>query len=1015
MGRGTRVTLLVALVALVAPAVGGVVVANPTTAGVDATETTAATAPNATVSVERVDTNEIRVNVTFVNETRNESAFTVKVTDTGVSKNVTFRSKRNGSSHVQTLAVTELTDPNTTTDLSSATVAVEENGSVLDDSPVNLQYADLSEVSQAFDDDVVRISNVSLRGFQPESSVGLAVGNESVRATYEGGETEALVLDEATLSNLSRDVLFGDALVAVEVKDGPGNVTTTATSVNVQRAAVDATRLVLRDDSLSVENPLVGVLDANRYALDLTTTDPAGRYVDVVAASGTTVPLPDDAIGATLNVTLDVDDSTQQRVLDDWSGDYADRSVNVTVDGSYVRVPSGFEADAILYEGADGLERVALNALAEGNQRYDLADNATVPVGATVVLTAGGDVYTGTTGESDGGSTENDSEATTDGESSGDTGESSGFLPYSLGSTAIIVVVALLVGALYAVGLAALRSFLDSSVEGARPTDVAGAVFVLGVGFLLSAVVGVIIIVFLTNKNMLPAAVIGGVFGMIGSWPTAQALTTAGFWGKTTQRRRSAGRNDSPVPVTVQVVTEDNRRVNEPVELTARSTARTDDVSESTSTGRAKLQLKPGTWTITAALPNQEFETTLEIESGHARSEQARIVCERPKIAVKLSDGTDGNPLSEATVRVEPDAGERTEKRTDERGKAGIVLPFAAAEVTVTVSHPKYVSVTRDVSLDDHERAFDVNLERKVGSLSVTAEVDGVATGGLPVGVEPAADDDFRARERAGTLQTDRDGTATTELLVGDYVVDLDLPPSQTSQFRTNTSSVTIKPGARARVSVGATFEYTLPSATRNRLSDVRADVDALSDRSGRDVAFPQYYGSVVQSLLDVVETLPEQGHRFVNLDASPDAVADAIIGVAAGVVPRVNTAMTTKRNVDVFAACADMPDVNVQWRGESASFDAFVDRVDDPGDAEMTRRIEETKERIDRERGQLTEVEPATEVWELSRDLFQEARREEDDVQRAAKTMLVTALLDAVEGTFEHDRLRERMKQTVF
>jgi hypothetical protein len=1032
MGTGTRVTLLVALVALV---LGGVVAGAPAFGDLSESEADAAAAPNATVAVERVDTNEIRVNVTFVNETRNESAFIVKVTDTGVSKNVTFRSKRNGSSHVQTLAVTELTGPNTTTDLSSATVAVEENGSVLDDSPVNLQYADLSEVRQAFDDDAVRISGVSLRGFQPGSSVGLAVGNESVRATYEVGETEALVLDGATLSNLSRDVLFGDAPVAVEVKDGPGNVTTTAASVNVQRAAVDATRLVLRDNSLSVESPLIGVLDANRYALDLTTTGPDGRYVDVVAASGTTVPLPDGAIGATLNVTLAVDDSTRERVLDGWSEGYGSQGVDVAVNRSYVQFSSGVDADEILYEGSDGLVNVSLASLEDRDRTYELV-NGTVPVGATVVVTAGDGVYRGTTSEGDfeapgsvggdgapassAGSGANQSENMTTNGSTGNATAVVSFLPagYTAINTGGVVLATLFVGALFAVGLALLRSFMDSAVDGNRPTDATGAIVVLSVGLVPGALVGVLVILIAADVGfleVLPAAIIGGLCGGVGSWPTAQAMTAAGLWGTTTSRRRSNAKTESPVPVKVQVVTDDNRRVNERVELTARSTARTDDVTESTSTGRANLKLKPGSWTITASLPSRQFETTVDIGSGHTRSKQAQIVCERPKIAVKLSDETDGQPLPDAMVRADPDAGDRAEEQTDQDGRAGIVLPFAATEATVTVSHPKYVGVTRDVSLDDLKQAFDVKVERKVASLSVTAEVDGVATGGLPVAVKPADGDDFRARERTETLRTDRNGTATSDLLVGEYVVDLDLPAAQTSQFRTNTSRVTIKQGNRARVSVGATFEYTLSSATRKRLSDVRADVDELSDRAGRDVAFPRYYGSVVQSLLDVVETLPDEGHRFVALDASPDAVADAMLDVAAAVVPRVNTAMTTKRNVDMFAACADMPDATVEWRGQSASFDAFVDQLEDPDDTETTRRIEETKERIDRERGQLTEVEPATEVWELSRDLFQEARREGDDVQRAAKTVLVTALLDAVEETFEHDRLRERMKQTVF
>jgi len=1052
MGRGTRVTLLVALVALVAPAVGGVAVADAVPGSADAATTDAAAmdaavAPNASVSVERANTETVRVRVTFENgnATADVTALSLRVPDANVTESVRVTASENGTVLTGRKSVTELTGTTAAseTDLSAARVVVDlRNGSTLGASETSLQVADLSRATTGFGaDGALTVERAHLDGFADGSTVRVTVGSETVNATYAAGANR-LTIGASTASSLDRGTLFAANTVRLAATAGPNDagVTRANGTVHVQEAARKATDLVVTDGELALENPLVGVLDANRYTLDLTTTDPDGRYVDAVTASGTTIPLPDDAIGATLNVTLALHDDTSQRVLEDWSEGYGEQSVDVAVKNDYVRLSPGVGADAILYEGADGLERVSLNASPGFDRTYELADNATVPTDGTVVVLAGDAVYSGTTstGAFDTpASAGNGSEATTTKTSPAANGTAVngtpttntttgnatavvGFLPagYTAINTGGVAFAALFVGVLAAVGLAVLRSFMDSSVEGARPTDALGAMVVLGVAFVPSALVGIVVIALGTDVGMLemlPAALIGGLFGMIGSWPTAQGLTTVGFWGKTTSKRRTTARTETPVPVKVQVVTDDNRRVNEPVELTARSTARADDVSGSTSTGRAKLKLKPGKWTITAALPNRQFETTIEIESGHARSKQAQIVCERPKIAVTLSDDADGKPLSGATVRVDPDAGEPEEAQTDQQGRAGVVLPFAASEATVTVSHPKYVGVTRDVSLDDRKRAFDVKLERKVGSLSVTAEVDGVATGGLPVAVEPADGDDFRARERRGRLQTDRNGTATTDLLVGEYVVDLDLPAAQTSQFRTNTSRVTIEQGSRARVAVGATFEYTLPSAARQRLSDVRADVDGLSDRAGRDVAFPRYYGSVVESLLDVVETLPDQGHRFVDLDESPDAVADAILDVAADVVPRVNTAMTTKRNVDVFAACADMPDANVEWRGESASFDAFVDRLEGPDDAETTRRIEETKERIDRERGQLTEVEPATEVWELSRELFQEARREGDDVQRAAKTVLVTALLDAVEETFEQDRLRERMKQTVF
>ncbi|MFC6955188.1 hypothetical protein [Halorubellus litoreus] len=1042
MRGGTRVTLLVAVLALAGVVVGGVAAGSPGVAGpgiasvgdAGSGPSSATAAPNATVAVERVNTNRIRVNVTFTNTTRNQTKtkFLVNVTDTGAAnaKNVTFQSKRNGATYVTGMAVKQLTGPKTTDDLSAASVAVELNGSVLGTDSVNLQYADLSGASAAFDDGPLRVSGLSLRGFEPGSQVALLVGDGSLNATYAAGATEALVLDRSELSTLSRDELFGNARVAVDATAAPVNVTQTATSVNVHAAATDATRLVVAGESFVVENPLVGVLDANEYLLDVETTEPTGKYVGNVTASGDRVPLPSDAIGADVTANLTVADGSDRVVLDGWKGTYADSNVSVALNGSYVQVSPDVGAQSILFKTLDGaVRRVNLTNVGDLASTYAVAGNETVPANADLVVVGANAVYSGSsananfqTPASAGNGTPTTTPTTTNGSTAGNT-TASGllFLPagYTGVNTGILVVVTLLLGALVSAGLGVYRSAIDASVDGVRPTDAHGALIVLGFGLITGIIAGVLVIWLAASDlgplGLLPAAGIGAFFSMVGSWPAAYGMASAGLWGKTSPKRRSTSRTETPVPVTVQIVTDDNRRVQRSVSVTARSTARSDDHSTTTDTGRAKLKLKPGTWTVGASVAGQQYETRVDIGSGHSRGKEARIVCQRPQIAVRLSDGADGEALPDATVHVEPDDGDPVEETTNRSGKAAVVLPFTATAATLSVSHPKYVGATRDVSLDDQKQAFDVGLERKTGSLSVTAEVDGVATGNLPVAIAPADGDDFRARERRQTLETDRNGTATVDVLVGDYVVDLDLPAAASSEFRTDTTTARIDRGGNARVSVRASFEWTLPPAVRTRLSDVREDVAALSDRAGRDVAFPRYYGSVVETLLDVVESLPEQGHRFVDVDTHPEAVADALLDVAEEAVTRVNTAMTTKRNVDVFAACADLPDAAVEFRGDAASFDAFLEHASDANDGNLTRRIEETKSRIDRERDTLTEVEPVTEVWELSRELFQEARRESDDVERAAKTLLVAALLDAVEEAFEHDQLRERMQQTVF
>jgi hypothetical protein len=1047
MTMGTRATVTLAVVLLVLGAVGALAVAPvasaaPAPAATDSvaaaenafgptTHDSAASSAPVSVTAERAGTNRVAFEVAYENESANLSSVNVSVGANGITETVDVTARDNRTRYGGAVRVTQLTKPGNAIDLSSATLEVSHNGSVLGTARVNLQYADLAGVESSFADDALVLANVSLRGYETNDTVRLDVGDAALNATYDGTNGEQLRLSADALSALDRGALFSGASVAVNAIDSPGGVDVTARSgsVNVRAAAERATTVGVADGAFVLRNPLLDVLATDTFALDLQTESPDGRYVSTVTATDGTIELPQAAMGATVTATVAVDDWDGQRVLENWQGEPRRESVSVGVDGSHVKIGDGQAAASLLYRADDDVVRAALQA----GENDTFVANASLPSEGAVLVVTEDAVYNGSltpvnlSAAQDGDGTQGDgatdTATATVPENETTTGNASvvtfGSVAYGGVDIVVFLAAGFLLGALIGVVLGVYRWFNRSPVRGYRPTDRDGAVATLVLGLLGGIVAGVLVFVLYLDSPLDPLGMLLGLFlsgltGAVGCWVAGYVMVTLGYWGDASRQERAAS-TTAVVPVVLELVTETNRPLTEKASITATAYDGSDRERAKTESGQATLQLSPGTWKLVVEVGDRQWEDTVEVGRNDPKV-KARIDCSRPKVGVYLEDGGDGAPIPDATVTVDPDGDEVTEETTDREGKAGVTLPYSVTAASLTVDHPKYTARTRDVSLaDDLEKAFDVALERKTGELTVTAKVDGVATADLPVSIEPAEGDGFRAEDRRRSVRTDEAGNATVSLLVGEYVVSLALPDAQSAQFRTDTSTVTIGAGSRERVSVQATFEWSLPSETRERIRSVRADVESLSDRAGRDVAFPRYYGTVIDAILDLVEDLPANGHRFVRSQQRPAPVARALLDAAEAGVSRVNTAMTTKRNVDMFAACADMPDATVEWRGDAASYDAFFERLDGRSDGDLSRRLEETKRRIDDERGQLTEVEPATEMWEAARELFQDARRADGDLDRAAKQLLVAALLDAVAATFDREPLRERMKQTVF
>ena len=435
------------------------------------------------------------------------------------------------------------------------------------------------------------------------------------------------------------------------------------------------------------------------------------------------------------------------------------------------------------------------------------------------------------------------------------------------------------------------------------------------------------------------------------------------------------------------------------------------EVSETLTNGRGTLTLARGKWNIEVA--------------SHGASEQMRVNVKGdsrqqielgPKQATVTVRDEGGDPLSDVAVTCTPDEGRERNDRTGRDGTATFDVPLAADEVEVSADHEKYDGDAATASVAGGDATETLRLSPLTGGLDVTATVEGSPVAGLPVAVEPAGEGVAELGASRRTAETDAEGVAGFEdLLVGEYEVEVSIPGGGNA-FVVDTERARVRDGRVARETLDASFEFGLSRNQRDRITSVRQEVDELVSISGRDVAIQRYYGSVVTDLLETVERLPREGHRFARADADPDAVADALLDVAESSAELVNEAMTTKRNSDLFGACVDMPDHRVEW-ADGYDVETLFELLDaDRKNQRQTvlTQLRSVDDRINDERSDLASVSPARELWDRVKAFVNE-QRDDDPVRGAAVAFAAGGLLDAVDELFDHDELRDRLERTVF
>lgn len=412
-----------------------------------------------------------------------------------------------------------------------------------------------------------------------------------------------------------------------------------------------------------------------------------------------------------------------------------------------------------------------------------------------------------------------------------------------------------------------------------------------------------------------------------------------------------------------------------------------------------------GTWEMWARPRRGSARTdTVDVDPSDPSVELTMPV----ESSVTVVDAVDGSPIADAAISGE--AG--ISGTTDQNGAVTIDPPEHTTDTEIIISHDRYVGTTEQIQFQQNASSI-IELDRRIGRLRGSVRVGGVAAGAVQLQIVP--DDGFLQTEfDTETLRTDADGTlAEQEVPIGQYRIVAGITGGDGAYEDTETT-VTVSESESVRVEVDARFTWQLDSDHRDRIDRIRQDLRSIPNGGGRDGEIPRYYISVVESMLDVVESVPTAGHKFVGYEIDPTEAVDGILAAADRTTEMVSEAMTTKRNVDLFAACDDMPSTDARWSG-SFELTELLDRLETDSNArrrEVKQRYEAVDQLIEDRRGRLSEVAPAREVHQRTLDLTRTVSRGPEAVAVGYTSLL---LLDAVEELFDHDGLRERLTRTVF
>ena len=868
-----------------------------------------------------------------------------------------------------------------------------------------IRYVALNGSGEFTDNGGLRFGVGTNFGVSDGRDVQVELGSQDATATYQrsdGGNVSNLVVSRDTLRNLGT---FEDP-GRVDVSRGDSYVGGTATFDIPSEGAAQTTGERLSDGTVRFESPLFE--GGGTYEVAVGTG--GAQYLQTIEAGERSIEVDSAAVAAESSVSLSVERSGNA-IVDGRTIEFETQTVNGTANGATITFDSlpgrvsGTNVSAVWVEAQDGVERyeAGLNATtrtltlsnteslprAGADNSADLLvqfEGAT-PLHATVALQSDGGGATGGQAENGGGG-----------------------LPIDLG----LVEYGLLAVVLFAVGVVAVFLLLDrfgSDTTNLRsPFGSSKSAPVGESPGVETAEVSVEVVDETTGKTYPHANEVvvrpeerttsaqatgptggGGRSGATGGGGRSGATGGGGRSGAT-GHSGSAGSTGS---VGVDGV---NTSDTERIDLTA---------------GEGEVELEYGTWIFEVKQKRQTIgQRRHELEYGF-ESDHIALSVDPHVVEAVVTGGPDREPLPGAVVEVSADAGGWTQQKpTDPEGSVRFEVPRSASTVSFTATHEDLPPAESEHRVEEAaEQGVTLSIADGSGAMTVETTVGDRAWPNVEVGITPISAD-AKAYTEEGTVTTTSNGRQTIEgLPTGEYEVTAH-PQVESVETTAAVERVTVEDGGTVEVALPIGISYTMSTAQQDRVEELEDRIEGLAAASNRDVAIPQYYGTVLTSVLELAADVESAPERAVETGVSPDATVDALLDATEAGIRAIDGAMSERRNVKLFDACEALPAATVEWTG-TATVDEFLDGVDDGGDHErraLRDRLRAVDELLDEQWGEVNEIAPVRKLHDRVGDLARETRDIDNELAVVAQTYVGVCLLDAVEGIFDHDALVDRL-----
>jgi hypothetical protein len=429
--------------------------------------------------------------------------------------------------------------------------------------------------------------------------------------------------------------------------------------------------------------------------------------------------------------------------------------------------------------------------------------------------------------------------------------------------------------------------------------------------------------------------------------------------------------------------------------------------------GNGEVELGYGDWVFEVRQNGETIGQRRHTLSYGYESDHIALSVDPYVVEATVTGGPNREPLQGAKVEATADAGGwKRRQPTDGEGRAQFEVPRSASTVSFTATSEDLPPAESQYRIEQAvQDGVNLSIADGAGTMRVETTVGDLSWPGVEVELTPISEE-AKAYASDGTFTVNSEGRQRVEgLPAGEYEVRAH-PQLEAVETTAAVERVTVGDGDTAEVTLSIGISYRMSAAERDRLDELSARIDGLSSEPDRDVAIQRYYGTVLTSVLDVVEDVESAPERAVEMGFSPDETVEALLDATEAGITAVDGAMSERRNVSLFGACESMSPATVEWNG-TATLDAFFDRVEEGRDHErraLSDRLRAVDEVLDQQWGEVNEIAPARKLHDRIGELARETGNVDDELTAVAQAYLGICLLDAVEGIFDHDALVDRL-----